>query len=286
MTCPPLPPATTISAMESLFFWISKLAWAVIAPDMLLLWLFIIALLFLWWRRLSRWQAWGKRLLILYLLLIITITLIPIGELLLSPLERRFPINPQLPAQLDGIIVLSGAENGKATALWDQVILGEANERLHHFQLPAREHPQAKLVFSGGTGSLTEQRYKGSSVARRQLKELGFPVERVIFEGDSRNTVESILRLKALLHPEIHEQWLVITTAWHMPRTIGIFCNAAWPVIPFPVDYQTLPESIAIAPDFAGHLQDLNIAAKEWLGLLAYYLSGRSAALFPKSQAC
>jgi uncharacterized SAM-binding protein YcdF (DUF218 family) len=114
------------------------------------------------------------------------------------------------------------------------------------------------------------------------FEEQGLDVARVIFERESRNTYENALLSKKLVQPREGETWLLITTAWHMPRSVGIFCKQQWPVIPYPVDHATNRGSqFSIYFSLAGNLRNLNIAMREWIGLAVYYFTDKTTKLFP-----
>ncbi len=264
--------------MDTLFFWLSKLIWLFISPGSLVLILILLSFALL----LLGKQRAGTRLLGFVCAVLLVIAFIPLHNLLLYPLETRFATNPELPQKIDGIIVLSGAEQAYLSSLWDQVELGPAAERDLAFVTLARQYPQAKLVFAGGSGTLTRQNYKDADVAEKLFVQLGLDIERVIFEKTSRNTYENALFAKRSIQPNKDENWILITTAWHMPRSVGAFCKQQWPVIPYPVDHVTpRGDLISISLSLAGHLRDLKIGLKEWVGLVAYYLTGKTTALLP-----
>jgi len=264
--------------MEPMFFWISKLAWMMIAPDNLLLFLLLIAWILLR-RGAYRPATW---LLGCVTIVLMSVALFPVGEWLLYPLEIRFPANPKLPDRVDGIIVLSGSENAVLSNLWHQVELRDSAEREIAFLELAGRYPKAKLVFTGGSGSMIHQDDKAADVAEKLFDKLGFDSSRVTFERNSRNTFENAMLSKELVRPHPGQTWILVTTAWHMPRSVGIFCKAGWPVIPYPVDHWTKPgKLLRIDLDLSGHLRDLVIGAREWVGLLAYYVSGKTTVLIP-----
>jgi len=158
--------------MDSLFFWISKLAWLFIAPDNLLLMVLIAGVVALWIGkvRLSKWiftVIIGVMLLIAFL---------PVEEWLLYPLESKYPHKPQLPQQVDGIIVLSGAENTRVSKSWGGVELNGAAERDTTFIELARRYPEAKLVFTGGTSSLVSHDMKGADIAKAFFAQQGLDI--------------------------------------------------------------------------------------------------------------
>lgn len=214
--------------------------------------------------------------------IMLLIALFPVGDWMLSPLETRFETNPELPEKLDGIIVLSGGEACVLSELWDQVELWQAAERSLGFMALARKYPQARLVFTGGTGSLLSQEYKAADVAKRLYEEQGMDVSKIHFERNARNTYENAIFTRKEINPLPGETWVLITTAWHMPRSVGIFCKAGWPVIPYPVDHWTEPGNLVrIDFNFSGHLKTLTAAFKEWVGLVVYYLTGKTTGVFP-----
>lgn len=265
--------------MDTLFFYISKLVWLLVSPDSLIFILILVTLAFLYAGK----QKIAKILLTTISGLLILIAFFPVGEWLLFPLESRFQTNPQLPDKVDGIIVLSGAEATELSHLWEQVELGAAAERDFMFVTLAKKYPKAKLAFTGGTGSLINQEYKAADVAEKLFKELGFDIKRIIFERESRNTYENVVYSKKIIKPMENENWVLITTSWHMPRSVGIFCKTDWPVIPYPVDHQTKKGNLfRVDFNLSGNLNTLRTAIKEWIGLFAYYLSDKTTSFFPE----
>lgn len=257
--------------VDSLFFWISKLAWLFISPDSLLLIMFGLGLLLLWRGR----ERWAGRILGFVFFVFLLIGLFPVGEWLLNPLEKKYPANPQL-EKVDGIIILGGAEQPTRSAMWKQVVVDEAGERDLAFLKLAREFPEAKLLFTGGSSSMVEQGLKGADVAKQLFQEQGLDISSIIFESESRNTWENGVLSKKLVEPKAHENWVLITTAWHMPRSVGIFCQQDWKVIPYPVDYWTNKDNLLRMDwGFAGHLKNLSVAVKEWIGIAAYTYTGK-----------
>lgn len=264
--------------MDTAFFWLSKLAWAVIAPDSLLLLLVLAA-----WILLMRGSLrWANRALGTAAVAMLVIAFAPLGEAVLSPLEMRFPPNPPLPQRVDGIIMLGGAEDAGRTASWDQVEINDAAERFTASVALMRRYPDAKFVFTSGSGSVTDQKHKGASVARRFYAEQGIDPARIVFETESRNTVENAVMSKAIVRPAPGETWILLTSAFHMPRSVGIFCRIGWRTIAYPVDHRTLRGNpLRLTDGLAGGLTTLSLGVKEWIGLVVYYFTGRTSALFP-----
>jgi uncharacterized SAM-binding protein YcdF (DUF218 family) len=264
--------------MESIFFWLSKLVWLVISPDSLLL----LLILFAWAMCGFRKDRLARKTLSVVSISLLVIALAPVNEWLLYPLENRFPANPALPAKIDGIIVLSGGENAIFAAAWKQPEFGGAAERDLTFLKLARQYPDAKLLFTGGSGNMLVRDYSGADVARTLFEQEGLNIARITFDSKSRNTHESAALSKALVKPAAGENWILITSAFHMPRSLGIFCKIDWPVIPYPVDHNTWRGNLfRIELNLADHLLGVRTAVHEWIGLGAYYATGKTTALLP-----
>ena len=264
--------------MDSVFFWLSKLLRLVMAPDSLLL----LLMLFSWWMLWRGKVRMATRIVGVVTMVVLLLALFPVGEWLLYPLEKRFPANPVLPAKIDGIIVLGGAEDAVLSSAWKQAEVNEHAERFLAAMALARQYPAARLVFTGGSGSMRYPDKKGADVALALFKEQGLDASRILFEKNSRNTFENAMLSKALVKPHAGENWLLITSAFHMPRSTGIFCKAKWAVIPYPVDHYTQPDHLLrIDINLAGNMQILNAGIKEWVGLAAYYATGKTTALLP-----
>jgi len=137
-------------------------------------------------------------------------------------------------------------------------------------------------VFSGGNASL----FSGLSEADFALsffESLGVPRDRITLETQSRNTAENAVFTKQLIAPKPGEHWLLVTSALQMPRAIGAFRQAGFPVEAYPVDYQTdgWKDLWSFPGSLMGGINRLNTAVHEWLGLLAYWIAGRIPVLFP-----
>lgn len=250
----------------------------VVSPDMLVMWLLLAGMLLLFTRR----RALGKGLVTFTALLVVAVWLLPLGEWLGAPLENRFP-RPDEPAHVDGIVLLGGSQNARLSALRGAPSLTGSAERIFEFMALARRHPEARLVFTGGSGSLLHQQYKEADVMRELFRELGFDDSRVLYEGESRNTAENAVLSKELSRPGDDETWLLVTSAMHMPRAVGAFRKAGWRITPWPVDYNTTGEAMidpqrSVAKAFVA----LNAPLREWVGLTAYALTGKSDAWFPR----
>ena len=262
-----------------MFFHVSKILWLLAAPSNFLLLLACVGggLGF------TRLAAGGRRLAMAAVLLLAVCGLSPLGALLLAPLEERFARPAGLPHAIAGIIVLGGGIDETLTQARNQVALTEAATRLTEGVALAQRFPQAHLVFTGGTAALMGTTFMESDAAKRFWSELGVAPERMKFESRSRNTAENAEFTKALLQPKPGETWLLVTSAFHMPRSMGIFRKIGFDVTPWPVDFRTMPFPGTLRPhgEASQNLRLVDTAVREWIGLGAYWLTGRSNALLP-----
>lgn len=223
-------------------------------------------------------RQWGRALLAVTVSGAIFIALFPLGEWLALPLESRFPQPKPMPAHVDGIIVLGGAVRTFWTYAHGQPSLNEHAERMTETVALARQYPDARIVFTGGNRDQISE----SEVARRFFVSQGVDLSRATFEEKSHDTFGNAVLTKALLKPQPGQTWLLVTSAYHMPRSVGCFRKAGWTVVPYPVDYET-PGVISTAMAFAAgeNLERLDDSMREWAALVEYYWVGRTDALFP-----
>ena len=202
---------------------------------------------------------------------------------MLYPLESRFQHNPNLPENVDGIIVLGGPIIADRSVEWQQLETNMYHERLSSFIKLAHRYPDARLVFTGGNSDTDSDKPTEAEIAQSYFIEAGISSERLLMEDKARNTVENAMYSRKLTDPRANEKWVLITTAYHMPRAIGVFCQQDWNVLPYPVDHQTLPSRL-YQPGYSliWHANHLVMASHEWLGLLYYYLTGKTQQLFPE----
>ncbi|MGY6552428.1 MAG: YdcF family protein [Erythrobacter sp.] len=199
----------------------------------------------------------------------------PFGDWLLQPIERTYPAQPAI-YHVDGIIVLGGSEDPRSSAYWGQIQLNEAAERYTAALALARQFPSARVLLTGGSGALRDlagAQVSEAALAERFFLDLGIAQERLLIERRSRNTAENAELGFALASPEIGENWVLVTSASHMPRAMRSFEAAGWGnLTPWPVDYRSSAFSDGIGWDLNRNLRVLNIALREKVGQLAYRL--------------
>ena len=264
-----------------MFFVVSKIAGIVLFhPLNFLLFLGFLGLVL----RLTRFARVGGVVALTAAVMLLVAAFSPLSALLLRPLEDRFPQPPaDMPAPT-GIVVLGGSLDEDIGLARGQPTLTEAAARLTTGVALALRFPQARLVFTGGSASLRASSAADEAAGVRALwLSLGMPAGRMTFEDRSRNTYENATLTRAIVQPKPGERWLLVTSAAHMPRSVGIFRHVGWDVVAYPVDYRTFGDARDAKPTTLAldALSRLDIALHEWVGLLAYRSTGKTDALFP-----
>lgn len=211
----------------------------------------------------------------------LVVAVLPVDAWLGRPLEQRFSKPAPLPAHVDGIVVLGGAADARATQEHGQLALNAAAERLTAFLALARRFPEARLVYAGGSGSLTDPEAREANAVRPYLADLGLDPSRVIFENDSRNTYESAVMAADIVKPQPEQTWLLVTSALHMPRAAGSFQRAGWKIVAYPVDFLFSANAPMFRFDLAGGLARLGAVLHETAGLFFYRLAGMTETFLP-----
>jgi uncharacterized SAM-binding protein YcdF (DUF218 family) len=260
-------------------FVFSKVAGFFALPSNVLMAIGLIGLLLLCTRH-TRLASW---LTVSSLILIAVAGWSPLGNVLMLPLEQRFPPWDPSRGPPDGIVVLGGAITTDVSVARDQIALNEAAERITATAELARQYPNARIVYSGGSNSLMFDEAAEAPFAVRQLEALGVAHERITAEEQSRNTIENAVFSRLIAAPKPGEHWLLVTSAYHMPRAIAAFRAADFPVEAYPVDWRTRgPADVARPfPSLGGGLRRTDEAVREWVGLLAYRITGMSTQFLP-----
>ena len=261
------------------FFVLAKVLWFLLQPSSLMLGCVIagVALLRTRWCGLARRLVWGG------LAALLIGGLSPLGDLLIRPLEGRFPRAEIDGAAIAGIIVLGGAEDSRAAETPQLAPLNEAGERYTEAVALARRLPQARLIFTGGSGMLITTGPQEADVAGRLFEALGVAKERLALESKARDTYENAILTARLVDPKPGERWLLVTSAWHMPRAIGCFRQAGFKVEPWPVDYRAARgfDALRLQSSIPEGLRRIDFIVREYVGLVMYYATGRTSVLWP-----
>ena len=231
----------------------------------------------------TRFVRAGRRIAVFAVIALAICGLTPFGNAIILPLEERFPAWDASRGPPAGIISLGGALDTVVSPVRDEVALNEAAERMTAVAELARRFPQARIVFSGGSGRLILEGVSEASLAARLFESFGIAKERITLEDKSRDTLENARFTRELVQPRPGERWLLVTSAHHMPRSVGLFRSEGFPVEAYPVDYRTRGaiDLLRFFSTVGDGLRRTDTAAREWVGLLVYRLTGRTAELFP-----
>lgn len=262
-----------------MFFVLSKVLGFVAVPSnfLVLVGLAGTALLF------TRRQRIARALLAGSVLSLAVLGISPLSNVLLLSLSERFPAWRAGGADPDGVIVLGGVIDPEASDARGLIELDSSAERAVAMLTLARRFPNARIVFSGGSGKLTPGALAEAPFARKLLTEFEMSGDRFIFEEDSRTTYENAVWMRDMLKPAPGQRFLLVTSSFHMPRSIGTFRRAGFEVEAYPVDWRTRGWLDALQPfdRISGGLSRADVAIHEWAGLIVYWLAGRSSELFP-----
>lgn len=251
-------------------FLFSKLLSAITQPMFwLALWWALALLILSRWRRPALIMLWSG----LAVLGLLGFRVVP--DALLRPLENRYPVpTAEAVDRHVGIIVLGGAlQHPDSFAAHGQVPLGEAAERMTVPVGLMREHPRLELVFSGGEGRLLTTGVTESELARVFYQQQGLDMARVRLEDGSRTTRENARQVAKLLGEHCQQPWLLVTSAWHMPRSMAEFEAVGCNFTPYPVDFRTGDFTPLTEYSLAHSLLRWQTALHEWLGLWVYGLT-------------
>lgn len=262
-----------------MFFVLSKTLGVALLPTNLLIGIGVIGLALL----ATRFACAGRQLVVVSVVLLAICGFSPLGNLLLYPLESRFPAWNDSRGAPDGIIVLGGSVDADLSAAHGVPVTKNAADRLIAAATLARNYPNARIVYSGGSGNLISNDAKEADYAAEIFERLGIPRARLIMERRSRNTYENAAFTKEMVAPKPGERWLLVTSAYHMPRSVGLFRKVGFAVEPYPVDWRVGGPSdmFSFTPVASEGLGRTDLALREWIGLLAYWLTGKTSEFFP-----
>jgi uncharacterized SAM-binding protein YcdF (DUF218 family) len=262
-----------------MYFLASKTIGFFVAPSNFIITLAICGLLL--WR--TRFAKIGIRITVASILFLLFAGIFPVGTALLIPLEGRFQPWDASRGAPTGIIVPGGVIDAEVSMRRGTISLSSHAERLIAAIELYRRYPNVRVVFTGGSANLIFHGPPESEFAAKFLEEFGIPRDRIELESDSRTTGENAINTMHLLKPKPGERWVLITSAWHMPRAIGLFRKAGFSVEAYPVDWHTVGWAALATQGFSfpDRLRELDLASHEWAGLIFDWLTGRTSTLLP-----
>jgi uncharacterized SAM-binding protein YcdF (DUF218 family) len=265
-----------------MFFVASKVFWLLAQPVSLALLFGLLGLLLM----LTRWK-WTSRLAVLLSIAVLVVSAFTtLGYVLVRPLESAFQRPATAPASVSGIIILGGGMDSEINEIRGGYELNRSGDRFMEGLRLAELYPGARLVITGGIGDIDQAGEPEAVAAERFFLDFGIAKERLILESESRNTEENAQLTKALVSPKPGETWLLVTSAFHMPRSVGVFRTAGFEVVPWPVDYRGAGnETFAFTlHQPAENVTVTTLAIREWVGLAAYYLTGKTDDWLPAAK--
>ncbi len=264
-------------------FILTRSLWFLAQPSTMLILAVLVGLLL----GRTRWAALGRKLALTAASLLLVLGLSPVGHWLILPLEERFP-RPEIAtlAQTDGIIVLGGGVDTYVAKARSLPAMTEAGERVVEAAMLARRLPSVPLIYSGGSANIFYEFMSEAEAAKEILVGLGVAPERILYDHTSRTTgenAEETVKLVAALPGGLNGRYLLVTSAYHMPRSMGVFRKAGIDVVAWPVDFRSrgAQDLWRFFDKPSEGLRRVDIIVREWIGLLAYWLGGTTDALFP-----
>ena len=217
---------------------------------------------------LGRLRALANTMLLLWTVLL---GMTPLWNSLLFDLVTK--IKRAAPDQISGIIFLGGAIDELTTEAHDDVTLGNAAERMTATLGLMRLYPNAPVIFTGFSGRLVRGKLSESDVALRFFKEIIGSTERILLENRSRNTIENARYTKKLTTFAETGPWLLVTSAFHMPRAFEIFSDHQIDVMPYPTDFRSNHSDSGFRWNLAKGASQLKTLMHEWIGITVYRLT-------------
>lgn len=257
---------------------LTRAFWLVAQPVSVIAVLLLLGLVLSFTRR----RGWARIFLALGFLLLFVTGFTTFGYLLITPLEQRF-VRPAEPARIDGIVVLGGGMDGEVNDARQGWELNQSGDRMVEAVRLAQAHPEAKVLVAAGPAVFPVVQEPEAYAAKRMLVAFGIAPERIVLDDKSRNTEENAQFAEALAGDVPGQVWLLVTSAYHMPRAVGLFRKAGFAVVPWPADYLASGvEGVRLKPDQSPeNIVVSTTALREWAGLIGYKLVGKIDELLP-----
>lgn len=223
-----------------------------------------------------RRPVWGRRLVGAAMALLLLLGWQPLPDLLVRQLESRYA---EIPPQADlrdyvGMVVLGGStESSNVVAAHSQPLLNDAAERMTAPLAMLQHNPHLRVLYTGGGNP--KDAISEAQRAKIFFDSLDLTRNKVVYESASRTTHENATLSAQLPGVDITQRWLLVTSAWHMPRSMATFAKAGWNVTAYPVDFRTGATTPWTEYSLAPALRTWQLALHELLGTLVYRITGR-----------
>lgn len=202
----------------------------------------------------------------------------PLPDLLVRQLEEQYH---EIPLQADlreyaGMVVLGGStETSFVATAHAQPLLNDAAERMTASVALLQRNPHLRLLYTGGGTERGEGVISEAQRARTFYDSMDLSRNKVEYEAVSRTTYENATLASLLPGVDTQQRWLLVTSAWHMPRSMATFTKAGWNVTAYPVDFRTGHTTPWTEYSWWSALRSWQLALHERLGWLAYRATGR-----------
>lgn len=264
--------------MEQLHFLLGKALWLILAPSHFLLLILLLGVILFKFKpnlsyRLSRSVT----------IVLLLIALTPVEHLILAPLEHRISA-PNSLRHIDSIVVLGGGQQKKQSHQFPYSGFGQHTGRMIA-AIDLAKQLNVPLIFVGGQEQATQELYLESTSLKTLVKMADLPSNQVFINDQSNDTYDNATKAKKILAAQQLNHSLLITSAAHMPRALGVFQQQQINITPFPVEYKLSNESHWFSPiSLVKKLYLIEYGVHEWLGLAKYYLLGMTPSFFPLDQ--
>jgi uncharacterized SAM-binding protein YcdF (DUF218 family) len=264
-------------------FWLGKIAWAIFAPSHFLIILLMLFLCLPMHRALRGFLCTGIAFFMLCAMAL------PLGDWALVPLEQC-ESKTQIPMKVDGVIVLGGAVDNESTIAAGGAEFNSAADRFIGMLKLMKTYPEAKIIYSGGPGSPKYPDFKEADYIKHAVADIGLDAARVVVENQARNTAENVAYTKSVFSNPPGQSWLIVTSAYHLPRALSLFREAGAAsqthFYPYATDFITGQRvHFQFTFDLPGNLGKLDTAVKEYAALGMNKLLGRSNRFLPCGEA-
>ena len=262
-----------------MFFFLSKTLGIMLLPTNLLIGLGLVGAILL----ATRFASLGRKFVIAAAALFAICGYSPLGNWVIYSLESRFPPWDATKGVPDGIVVLGGSIDPVLSAAHGGAVVKVAADRIIAAAALAHRYPKARIIFSGGSANLISDEVREADYASALFESLGISKQRLTMERASRNTFENAEFSKAIAAPKSGERWLLVTSAYHMPRSVGLFRKAGFAVEPYPVDWRVggRTDLVSFQIFSVDGLANVDTGVREWIGLVAYGMTGKTSEFFP-----
>ncbi len=255
-------------------FYIAKFFWLILNPFNILIILNTFCVLCFFFN-LKKIKTLSMLMLVFFFILS---CVLPTGKFLLYLLEKNYHKFSEISnlENIDGILILGGSTNPILSSQYNQIIFKDSAERLFESQRIIKKFPNAKVIYSGGSGKIFNNNYKETDDARNFFNINNININQIIFEDTSRNTYENILYSHKLAKALSSEKWLLITSAFHLKRSTYVAKKIGWNLKPYPTDFKVSKKfNFNFSINFFSNLSSFHLASHEWIGIYYYYFTNK-----------